>query len=146
MKLRKNVVKELAWQASRAELGDARRSQRAAAIIESLATFPQLSFPDAMGSEAAIEGGYRFIPQPNDVADPASPAPASFRYKSISPHFAIWGYDIAVERDAEELLELTDVTPASVTLTGSGVVTVRTPDGAVHTVDLGAGGTKTIAT
>ena len=44
------------------------------------------------------------------------------------------------------MLELTDVTTASMTLTGSGVVTVRTPAGDVQTVDLGDGSTVTIST
>jgi hypothetical protein len=44
------------------------------------------------------------------------------------------------------MLELTNVTTSSMTLTGSGVVTVRTPAGGVHVVDLGDGGTQTIAT
>ena len=72
--------------------------------------------------------------------------PATWQYKSISPQFTIWGYEVSVERDAEEMLELTNVTASSMTLTGSGVVTVRTPSGGVHVVDLGDGGTKTIAT
>lgn len=86
-------------------------------------------------------------PEPIDAPAIVSAPPATWRYKSISAHFTIWGYDVTVERDTEEFLALTDVTATSMTLTGSGVVTVRTPSGAVHTVDLGAdGGTKTIAT
>jgi S-formylglutathione hydrolase FrmB len=72
--------------------------------------------------------------------------PATWQYKSISGQFTVWGYDITVEREAEEMLELTDVTTSSMTLTGSGVVTVRTPVGGVHVVDLGDGETKTIPT
>jgi len=85
-------------------------------------------------------------PQPIDAPVVASATPATWHYRSISPSFTIWGYEVTVERDAEEMLELTDVTTASMTLTGSGVVTVRTPAGDVQTVDLGDGSTVTIST
>jgi pimeloyl-ACP methyl ester carboxylesterase len=80
------------------------------------------------------------------MATASDTAPPTWQYKSISPHFTIWGYDVTVDRDVEEMLELTDVTTSSMTLTGSGVVTVRTPSGVTHVVDLGDGGTQTIAT
>ena len=44
-----------------AELGDARLSQRLEQLVESLARKPSESFPDAMGSEAALEATYRFL-------------------------------------------------------------------------------------
>ena len=76
-----------------------------------------------------------------------TPPPASWHHKSISPHFSLWGYDIRVKRtELDEFLSLTHVTATAMTLTGSGVVTVRTPTGKVVTVDLGDGSTKTVAT
>lgn len=44
-----------------AELGDPRRSGRAARVADRLARNPRLSFPDTMGSEAELEGAYRLI-------------------------------------------------------------------------------------
>ena len=83
-------------------------------------------------------------PQPVDAPVRRTTAPPRWRYKSISDAFTIWGHDVRVERDVEAMLELTDVTPTRMTLTGSGVVTVRNPAGVTRTVDLGDGSTRTI--
>ena len=86
-------------------------------------------------------------PEPALPAPQWIPPPATWHYKSISEHFTVWGYDIRVKRaDRDEFLALTKVTATRMTLTGSGVVTVRTNRGKVVTVDLGTGSTKTIAT
>jgi hypothetical protein len=47
-----------------AELGDARRSRRLVQIAEALAADPARSLPEAMGSEAGLEGAYRFFGNP----------------------------------------------------------------------------------
>jgi S-formylglutathione hydrolase FrmB len=84
--------------------------------------------------------------EPIDAPIMTTAAPASWHYKSISPHFTIWGYDIAVEpKTRDDFLSLTDVTGTSMTLTGTGTVRIA-HDGNVYDVDLGAGSTKTIAT
>lgn len=59
-------------------------------------------------------------------ASPA-PAPASFAYKSIEPHFEIYGW--GVEADARRALEFMKVEAdaRSVTLTGSGMTSVTSP-------------------
>jgi S-formylglutathione hydrolase FrmB len=67
------------------------------------------------------------------LADPAGTAPApsaprpGFRYRSIAPSFSVWGYDVAVQRDVREFLDLRDVTAGGLTVQGSGTATIRTP-------------------
>lgn len=47
-----------------AELGDPRRTARLQRVASKLAECPQRSLPDAMGSEAELEGAYRLINNP----------------------------------------------------------------------------------
>lgn len=78
---------------------------------------------------------------------PLSGPAVGFRwdYKTISERFSVWGYDFVVDRDvADEWLEITDADFRSMTLTGSGVVNVHTPQGEWLLVNLGAGSTRTI--
>lgn len=56
----------------------------------------------------------------------ASPLPATFRYRSISPRFSVWGYEVAVTRDVSEFLDLTEVGAAGFTVQGSGRAEVTT--------------------
>ena len=56
--------------------------------------------------------------------EPADP-PKTFRYRSIAERFSVWGYDVRVDRDVREFLDLT-VTKTAVTATGSGTATVTT--------------------
>ena len=72
-----------------------------------------------------------------------APTPTAWDYRSISSDFEIWGYDFTVDRPVEEFLHVA-VAGAEMTLTGSGVITVRTPAGVEHRVDLGDGSTVTI--
>jgi S-formylglutathione hydrolase FrmB len=53
--------------------------------------------------------------------------PDDFHYRTIQPRFDIYGWDVAVERDAVEFLTLDDVDARSLTVTGSGMVTIVTP-------------------
>lgn len=79
-----------------------------------------------------------------DAATPERTRPPSWRYRSISESFSVWGFAFDVERDVEEMLDIS-VRDARMTLTGSGVVTVRTPWDATVTVDLGDGGCETVS-
>lgn len=45
----------------RAELGDARRSERLGVIVEAVAREPGESFPELMGSDSELEAFYRFV-------------------------------------------------------------------------------------
>lgn len=59
-------------------------------------------------------------------ADPA-PDPSSFEYRSIEPHFSIWGWDVDADpRRALEFMRI-EAGRSSVTLEGSGRTTVTTP-------------------
>jgi S-formylglutathione hydrolase FrmB len=96
------------------------------------------------GTSGEFVLGHMADPQPVGSATVASPAPESFRYRSIRPAFDIFGYDLNVtDRPAREFLSLTDVTAAGLTLRGSGTVHVTTPAdyaaGAVYTVAGGGG-------
>jgi hypothetical protein len=60
------------------------------------------------------------------------PAPTSFDYRSTDPAFAVWGWHFGVQRVDTEFLQLSDVSCHSLTLHGSGQVTVVVPP-ACHT-------------
>lgn len=62
---------------------------------------------------------------------PVSP-PATFDYRTISTDFSIWGWHFAVQRAPVEFLTLRSVSCSSITLQGTGVVTVTVP-GSCHT-------------
>ena len=64
---------------------------------------------------------------PTDQASAPSPVPPAFRYRSIAPSFRVWGYDVTVDRDVQEFLDLTDVTLGSLTVQGSGGASIVTP-------------------
>jgi hypothetical protein len=72
------------------------------------------------------------------------PRPASFDYRSISADFTIWGWTVHVRRQPIEFLTLTGVTCGSLTVQGSGQVTLTPPAWCSHrrpvTVDLGQPG------
>ena len=55
-----------------------------------------------------------------------SPAPVTFRYRSIAPAFSVWGYDVRVDRKVREFLDLEDVTAAGLRIRGTGRATVTT--------------------
>ena len=65
-------------------------------------------------------------PRPADVPpQPPSPRPG-FRYRSVTPQFSVWGYDVRVERDVREFLDLRDVRAGGLEIQGSGRVTLTT--------------------
>lgn len=61
MKLSDSSLDRIASIFRNADLGDPRRSERAARVAARLASNPRLSIPDAMGSEAELEGAYRLM-------------------------------------------------------------------------------------
>jgi hypothetical protein len=69
MKLPKEFVKEVAADFARADLEDPRRVRRVVATVARLARAPKETFPDAMGSDAALEGAYRIINNPHVTFD-----------------------------------------------------------------------------
>lgn len=52
--------------------------------------------------------------------------PERFRYRSIADDFSVWGYDVHVDRDVREFLDLTDVGMDGLTVQGSGQATIVT--------------------
>lgn len=85
-------------------------------------------------------------PQPAATVGPASKIPAEFRYRSIKPAFSVWGFDVTVDREAREFLDLSGVDAAGFTVRGSGRAVVRTAayyaPGATYSV-AGAAGDST---
>jgi hypothetical protein len=61
MKLSKSSVDRVLTAFAELDLGDPRRTRRVMQTVENLASNPRASFPDAMGSEADIEGAYRLM-------------------------------------------------------------------------------------
>jgi S-formylglutathione hydrolase FrmB len=77
------------------------------------------------------------------------PDPAKFDYRSIEPHFTIWGWRVDADpARALEFLAMKDAGRGGVTLSGSGTTTVTTPAffRGLRAVDvLSAGATKVVA-
>jgi hypothetical protein len=61
MKLSKSSIERVASTFATLDLGDPRRKQRVLRTVENLAAQPRASFPDAMGSDADLEGAYRLM-------------------------------------------------------------------------------------
>lgn len=61
MKLSKTSVERAAAAFADLDLGDPRRARRVIRTVTNLASKPEASFPEAMGSEADIEGAYRLM-------------------------------------------------------------------------------------
>ena len=67
---------------------------------------------------------------PEWIGNPAAVpvVPASFDYRSVAPAFSVYGWRVAADpRRAAEFLALGGVGPGGLTVTGSGLTTVRTP-------------------
>jgi hypothetical protein len=64
------------------------------------------------------------VPAVDAIADDGPPS--AFRYRSIRPAFSVFGYDVRVERDVLEFLDLFDVGADGLTLVGTGRATVTT--------------------
>ena len=61
-------------------------------------------------------------------ANPPAP-PRTFDYRSIEPHFRVWGWTVKADPDrALEFLELSNVGRRKATFTGSGTTTVTAPN------------------
>ena len=76
MQLSADSVERVARDFAGAQLGDPRRSRRAQAIVAQLARNPGGSLPQSMGSEAALEGVYRFANNPRVMTKPLAKAHA----------------------------------------------------------------------
>jgi hypothetical protein len=55
------------------------------------------------------------------------PAPDVFDYRTVFKSFEVWGWQFAIERPIQEFINLTNVSCNSLTLRGTGVVTVTVP-------------------
>lgn len=90
------------------------------------------------------------LADPTSTSAGRSPIPASFRYRSIFDRFAVWGYEVSVQRDAREFLDLSEVRESGFTIQGSGRAVVTTAGrytpGSTYAVE-GAtdGGTELVA-
>jgi hypothetical protein len=65
-------------------------------------------------------------PRPGGEPPPAEAPREGFRYRSIAAELGAWGYEIAVERDVREFLDLRDVRAGGLVVQGSGRTTIRT--------------------
>ena len=65
---------------------------------------------------------------PQPLAQPLATAgaPPPFRYRSVAAHFSVYGYEVEVERDVREFIELASVTAEGFAVSGSGKVTIKT--------------------
>jgi hypothetical protein len=77
MQLSKDAVERVARDFAGVGLGDPRRSRRAQAIVALLARNPAAPLPESMGSEAALEGLYRFANNRRVMAEPLAKAHAN---------------------------------------------------------------------
>lgn len=64
---------------------------------------------------------------PAGIPGAGTAAPARFDYRSIATDFTVWGWHLQVHRTPVEFLNLRDVSCRSITLQGSGRVTVTVP-------------------
>ena len=80
-----------------AELGDPRRTRRLVSLVSKLAVRPQVSLPDAMGSESELEGAYRLVNNPKVTMDVLHEAHAKFTASRA--------------REVGEVLAIHDTTP-----------------------------------
>jgi hypothetical protein len=65
MKLSNDSVDRIVSAFDRVDLGDPRRAERLENTLRRLAESPRSTIPDAMGSEAELEGAYRFFRSPH---------------------------------------------------------------------------------
>jgi S-formylglutathione hydrolase FrmB len=57
-----------------------------------------------------------------------TPQPSIFDYRTVDTDVSIWGWHLSVQRTPVEFLTLRNVSCRSITLQGSGIVTVSVPD------------------
>lgn len=65
-------------------------------------------------------------PRPAEPPAPVGTPRPSFRYRSVSASFSVWGYDVNVTRDVREFFDLSAVTRDGMVVQGSGRATIRT--------------------
>ena len=89
------------------------------------------------------------LPHLRDELAHPPPAPRTVTYRSIEPHFGVWGWRVDADpARALEFLQLREASRAGATLVGSGTTTVTTPPyfRGAHAVDVVAGGTTRAVT
>lgn len=74
MQLSEDAVERVASDFAGAVLGDPRRTRRAQTTAAQLAKKPGSALPESMGSEAALEGAYRFLNNPKVTSTPLAKA------------------------------------------------------------------------
>ena len=65
-------------------------------------------------------------PMPASATAPVSRIPPEFRYRSIKTRFSVWGYDVAVQRNVREFLDLGRVAASGFMVKGSGRARITT--------------------
>lgn len=65
-------------------------------------------------------------PRPGNAPVERSRTPVELRYRTIAPEFSVWDYDVRVEREVREFLDLRAVTAGGFEIQGSGRATVVT--------------------
>jgi S-formylglutathione hydrolase FrmB len=73
-----------------------------------------------------LENQYASLRHPGGGGSPPPP-PDRFDYRTVARSFSVWGWRFDVSRPTDEFLELRDVTCRSLTLRGSGKVTLEVP-------------------
>ena len=92
MKLPNASVERVAANFQSVELGDPRREKRLVKTVAKLAARPSVSFPEAMGSSADEQGGYRLVNNPHVTLDAlleAQSGATAARARAAGPVIAI---------------------------------------------------------
>ena len=87
-----------------------------------------------------LEAQYERVRHWDGGGAPLLPPPVHFDYRSVSTDFTIWDWEVHVDRRPVEFLTMTNVSCSSVTVQGTGTVTITPPPSCGRspvTVDLG---------
>lgn len=66
------------------------------------------------------------LADPSPQTPPEPELPEELRYRSIAPAFEVWGYEVVVDRDVREFLDLRAVRDGGFEIQGSGTAVVTT--------------------
>lgn len=97
MELSPSSIERVVGSLAGVDLGDPRRSRRLELTLAKLAQRPDATFPEAMGSDAAVQGGYRLVNNPNVTLEALLEAQA--------------GATVEKARDAALVVAVHDTTP-----------------------------------
>lgn len=67
---------------------------------------------------------HAWLPQLLAIFAAPQPPPAAFDYRSAEPRFSVWDWQFETDRPGMQFVELTDVSFAGLTITGSGPVSI----------------------